>query len=181
MEKSSRRNPAVGCLTFLLLAFTIFFVLPILLDVAKTFGRYGFPFTWLVPLLTWVGFTIAFLRIVAKLAKTVTSKTSSNQRDHGTDDQERGRTGDLEPQLPRSETVSVPPAGSTIAPDQATLRAFAKLGANPRMSYTQVSERYYELVKKVYASKMGEEERQARLKELEEAFEAVTRYYSEIY
>ncbi len=57
-------------------------------------------------------------------------------------------------------------------------KAFMLLGLSPDVSYTKVSERYYEMVKKINSKKMNENERQKMLDELNKAYEIITDYYS---
>lgn len=57
-------------------------------------------------------------------------------------------------------------------------KAFMILGLSPDVSYTKVSEKYYEMVKKINSKKMDENERQRILDELNKAYEIITDYYS---
>lgn len=189
MGEGSGKNVAGGCITLIVLIFFGIFVLPILLEVFRVFGEIGLPFAGIVPTLVWIGFLIAFLRVIAKIIKAVGAhKQPDSQRTNVPSDipSETYPTFSERPSEPAEREFGVPkdqPAyGSSEqrAPSGEVLSAFAKLGCNPGMTYTQVSERYYQHVKKLNAAKMDEEKRQAKLRELEEAFEIVTRYYSEI-
>ncbi len=57
-------------------------------------------------------------------------------------------------------------------------KAFLHLNLNPNSTYTQVSERYYELTKKAHQKKISEEEKQRELDELERAYNIITEYFS---
>lgn len=59
-------------------------------------------------------------------------------------------------------------------------QAFRILGLRSNVSYTKVSERYYELVQKVNKMKISEEKRQMMLEELAKAYEILTEYYSKM-
>jgi len=56
--------------------------------------------------------------------------------------------------------------------------AFRILRLTPNVSYTKVSEQYYELTKKINTSRMNEELRKKLLEELNRAYEVLTEYYS---
>jgi Na+-transporting methylmalonyl-CoA/oxaloacetate decarboxylase gamma subunit len=60
-------------------------------------------------------------------------------------------------------------------------KAFLLFGLTPKASYTKVSERYYELVKKINEIKMDEKLRDEKLLELNKAYEILTEYYSKNY
>ncbi len=57
-------------------------------------------------------------------------------------------------------------------------KAFLLLKLNPNSTYTQVSERYYELTKKVHQKKISEKDKQRELDELEKAYNIITEYFS---
>ncbi|HOA18080.1 MAG TPA: hypothetical protein PKI47_09225 [Fervidobacterium sp.] len=57
-------------------------------------------------------------------------------------------------------------------------KAFLLLKLNPNSTYTQVSERYYELTKKVHQKKISEKDKQRELDELERAYNIITEYFS---
>jgi len=56
--------------------------------------------------------------------------------------------------------------------------AFRILRLTPNVSYTKVSEQYYELTKKINTSRMNEELRKKLLEELNRAYDVLTEYYS---
>ncbi|HOH54374.1 MAG TPA: hypothetical protein PLN23_09265, partial [Fervidobacterium sp.] len=57
-------------------------------------------------------------------------------------------------------------------------KAFLRLNLSPNSTYTQVSERYYELTKKVHQKKINEEAKEKELEELNKAYNILTEYYS---
>jgi len=57
-------------------------------------------------------------------------------------------------------------------------KAFLRLNLSPNSTYTQVSERYYELTKKTHQKKISEEAKEKELDELEKAYNILTEYYS---
>ncbi len=61
------------------------------------------------------------------------------------------------------------------------IKAFRVLGLSMDASYTKVNQTYYKLVQKIQKSKMPEEERQKKLKELEDAYNILQEYYSKKY
>ncbi len=61
------------------------------------------------------------------------------------------------------------------------IKAFKILGLSMDASYTKVNQTYYKLVQKIRKSKMPEEERQKKLKELENAYNVLQNYYAKKY
>ena len=57
-------------------------------------------------------------------------------------------------------------------------KAFLRLNLSPNSTYTQVSERYYELTKKTHQKKISEEAKEKELEELNKAYNILTEYYS---
>jgi len=75
-----------------------------------------------------------------------------------------------------SETVQT----QTPAITMEVQKAFLILGLSPNVSYTKVSEKYYELTKKINSKKMDEKTRQQQLDEINKAYEVLTDYYSKM-
>lgn len=157
-----------GCMTAIFVVFLIIFLIPLLIIVIHTVRLFGIDMRSLIPIFVLLVFASSFVQIIRARFKRrkeeVGEESQPTYKSTRRPDREVGKSKELE----------------NASEDTFELyKAFSLLNATPNMTYTQVSQRYYELVKKITQLNMDEEERSRKLKELEEAFEKVSKYYSE--
>ncbi|ODN30297.1 hypothetical protein [Fervidobacterium thailandense] len=152
-----------GCITAIFVIVLIAFLIPLLAVVIYTVRLFGINIRSLIPIFVLFVFASSFVQIIRARLKRQRRARPIYKPEEG----ESRNIGKLE------ESKDIPEDMLDV------YKAFSLLKASPEMTYTQVSQKYYELVKKVNQLKIDEEERNRKLKELEEAFEKVTKYYSE--
>lgn len=158
-----------GCMTAIFIIFLIAFLIPFLTIVIHIVKLFGIDMRSLIPIFVFFAFASSFVQIIR--ARFKRSKEEVGEKSQPTY---------------RSTHRPYREVGKSKEPENVSegalelYKAFSLLNATPNMTYTQVSQRYYELVKKITQLNIEEEERKRKLKELEEAFEKVSKYYSEL-
>ncbi len=157
-----------GCMTAIFVIFLIAFLIPLLIIVIHTVKLFGIDMRSLIPIFVFFVFASSFVQIIrARLKRSKEEVGEESQPTYrSTHRSEREVRKSKEPENASEDAFEL-------------YKAFSLLNATPNMTYTQVSQRYYELVKKITQLNIDEEERSRKLKELEEAFEKVSKYYSE--
>ncbi|MGC8820190.1 MAG: hypothetical protein ACP5PP_03650 [Fervidobacterium sp.] len=123
----------------------------------------------IIQLLFFLFFFLSIVNIIAKAIKRYKEIPQETKKETRQDVQKSQKQSPYESVVQNTETqVDVQ-------------KAFLLFGLTPKASYTKVSERYYELVKKINEIKMDEKLRDEKLLELNKAYEILTEYYSKNY
>ncbi|MCX7653871.1 MAG: hypothetical protein N2Z58_04250 [Fervidobacterium sp.] len=170
MPTDNRKLNAIGCIILLVIVFLFF--LGFLSPALGTFSIVPVLFV-LIQILFFYG----ILRTIFKIIRQTKETKNLSDKQHKTslpnvneqNQQENHEIDSEQTNLEQSEPLSID-----------VQKAFLLLGLSPNVSYTKVSERYYELTKKINSKKMDEAQRQKRLEEINKAYEVLTDYYSKM-
>jgi len=154
VQKNTPGNAFIGCLTAFFILVIFFSVLSSILRSAFYFEILPFVMKYVI---IFVLMTFGFITLVILLSVLFGKKS----------------TGSEAQSYNYSDAVELNNVEQMKVSD-----AFRVLGLQPKVSYTTVSERYYELTKKINQSKMNDERKKQVLEELNKAFEILTEYYS---
>ncbi|WP_448376719.1 hypothetical protein [Fervidobacterium sp.] len=154
VQKNTPGNAFIGCLTIFLISIIFFSIVGSILRSAFYFEIVPFIMKYVI---IFVLMTFGFITLVILFSVLFGKKST------GSEAQSQNYSDAVE--LNNVEQMKVNDA-------------FRILGLTPNVSYTKVSERYYELTKKINQSKMNEERKKQVLEELNKAFEILTEYYS---
>ncbi len=152
------KNLRSGCLSCLFIWIIMFFLIPL-------FFSFGMSGPTPVFLIFFAFFLIAVVGRLKRMQKEGWEKKESDMKE--------GEKSTNEP-LQKTEYTGYNESMNVI-------NAFRILGLSPNATYTKVNQTYYKLVQKVQKSKMPEEERQRKLKKLENAYNVLQDYYSKKY
>lgn len=172
MSEQNKKASPLGCLVgfIIFLIFLVTFFSPAL----GTFSIVPVLFV-LIQVLFFYGIFKTIFTIIKK-AKEVQNQTKQPAQPPQTEHQRETPNQNYEYETyEESETTQQTP--------QITMevqKAFLILGLSPNVSYTKVSEKYYELTKKINSKKMDEKTRQQQLDEINKAYEVLTDYYSKM-
>ncbi|MFN3691689.1 MAG: hypothetical protein ACK4R7_02245 [Fervidobacterium sp.] len=175
-----------GCFTFLI--FMLIFISIVSKIVGIDFYE-GQSFLALFSILFQMLFIYGIIRVVLKIIKSLGNTKDIIKTEDKTqiqkpetkslpfkDDSPDNSNKQLQPEV-KSEDIEdkINITGSDV------LKAFALLGLTPEVSYTKVSERYYELIKNINSKKLDEQKRQEEIEKLQRAYEIITEYYAKKY
>ncbi len=183
MTNTSNGKESKGCLGCVMSIVVFLFLIPVLASIFGVlipFGIFRFFPTLMRDFVVIVLIAFAFVTFII-ISSLIKEKVKTQQSQQKTAEQKEIWTQSEDEHSREYQKSSAHSLESNTKVDKLDVQeAFRILGLRPGASYTKVSERYYELVKKVNNMKISEEHRQIMLEELANAYEVLTEYYSKI-